>query len=453
MSRAWAFLLPLLPLAGIAVMLVFMVERRWRRKRWFALRDRLRREWLEQLPALLAGAPIDPIRHADRDTRETLEILVLDRLEVASGDEATRLRALLERAGFLDRHVDWLRRGKHWQRLYSASLLGRAGAKLAIPALLDLLSNPSHELRGAAARALAAIGNPRIGSALVKLAAGPSLPIHPSLWLRVTVDCRTPAAELVSLLRDDRAAIRAMAARALAEMPEPAAFEQVEQFAFDPDEEVRAQIARLLGRTADPRAAPLLAGLAKDPVWFVRLRALAAIGDLNRPECLEAVLAGTRDPHFQVRTRAASTLGRLAVEPLSVLGYLLTAGDRYGLEAYLSLLGRSGLLWRTIALLRSPNAEERATAGKLLGAALKAGATQEFVYALEAHPDPRVRLRVARLLAQHGTPRLLPALKRVQSRVSSPREQRVVTWLRGKLQEAESAQAKAEKPHALADRV
>lgn len=434
-------------------MLAFIVGRRWRRKRWFAIRDRLRREWIETLPALLAGAPIDPARQADRDRRETLETLVLDRLEVASGEEATRLKGLLERAGFLDRHLDWLRRGKYWQKLYSAALLGRAGAKIAIPALLELLRDRSAELRGAAARALAAIGDPQIGIALVKTAAEPSLPIHPTMWLRVVVDCRTPAAPLVSLLSDDRAAIRAMAARTLAELPEPVGFDQVEQFAFDPDEEVRAQIVRVLGRTGDARAASLLAALAKDPVWFVRLRALAAIGELNRRECLEAVLDGTRDPHFQVRARAASTLARLAVQPLPVLSYLVNAGDRYALEAYLSLLGRSGLLWRTIALLRSPNAEERNTAARLLGAALGAGAMQEFLFALEAHPDFRVRLRVARLLVEHGTPALLPALKRIQARVPSRREKRVLDWVEGKLQEVEAVPAATEKPHALADRV
>ena len=63
----------------------------------------------------------------------------------------------------------------------------------------------------------------------------------------------------------------------------------------------------------------------------------------------------------------------------------------YALEAYLSLLGRSGLLWRTMALLRSAQAEERQEATGVLGAALRAGATQEFMYALETHPDFRVR--------------------------------------------------------------
>ena len=130
--------MPLLPLAGILVMVGFMALRRWRRGRRFARRDDLRRQWVERLPVLLSGVEISRVELATRDRRETLETLVIDRLEVATG---------LERAGFLDRHVDWLRRGKHWQKLQSAALLGRAGARVSVPALIDLLRDPSPELR------------------------------------------------------------------------------------------------------------------------------------------------------------------------------------------------------------------------------------------------------------------------------------------------------------------
>ena len=449
----WSLLLPLLPLGGILVMVGFMALRRWWRGRMFARRDALRRRWLERLPVLLSGVEISRAELDTRDRRETLETLVIDRLDVATGQEAERLKNLLERAGFLDRHVDWLRRVNRWQKLQSAALLGRAGARVAIPALLVLLRNPSSELRQAAARALTAIGDPRAASALLECTAQPSLPLHPKIWLHAAVACRVPTTALISLLHDRPGEIRALAARAVSELPEPATFDQVQEFAFDPDEEVRAQMARILGRTADPRAAPLLVSLAQDPVWFVRLRALAGIGELNRPECLDAVLHGTRDSHFQVRQRAASTLARLAAKPLPVLRYLANAGDRYALEAYLSQLGRSGLLWRTIALLRSAQAEERQDAASVLGAALRAGATQEFLYALETHPDFRVRLKVARLLVQQGTPELLPAIEQIQARLTAGREQRLLRWIGKNLPEAPAAPGPREGSCALAGRV
>ncbi len=448
--------MPLLPLAGILAMVGFMALRRWRRGRRFARRDDLRRQWVERLPVLLSGVEISRVELATRDRRETLETLVIDRLEVATGQEAQRLRKLLERAGFLDRHVDWLRRGKHWQKLQSAALLGRAGARVAVPALIDLLRDPSPELRQAAARALAAIGDPLAASALIQCVAEPALPLHPTIWLHAAVGCRIPRGSLILLLHDQRAQVRTLAARALSELPEPATFDQVQEFAFDPDEEVRAQIARILGRTADPRAAPILVVLARDFAWFVRLRALAGIGDLNRPECLDAVLHATRDSHFQVRQRAATTLARLAAKPLPVLRYLMNAGDRYALEAYLSLLGRSGLLWRTIALLLSAQAEERQEATSLLCAALRAGVAQEFLYALETHPDFRVRLKVARLLVQHPSPAIAPAIEQIQARATDGRQQRVLRWLSEQLQAALVAPAAYEPPrgrHALADRV
>ena len=456
MFPAWSLLLPLLPLAGIMAMVGFMALRRWRRSRWFARRDAQRRQWLEQLPALLSGAPLSAAQLNTRDRRETLETLVIDRLEIASGEEAAQLARVLERAGFVDRHLDWLRRGKHWQKLQSATVLGRGRLKLAVPALLDLLRHPSPELRQTAARALAAIGDPAAASALLECAAESSLPIHPTMWMRLVVGCRIPAGDLIPLLDDDRVPVRAMAARALAELPEPAAFDRVQQFAFDPDDEVRAQMARVLGRTADRRAAPLVVALAHDPSWFVRLRALAAMGELNRPECLDAALHGTRDSHFQVRARAALTLARLGAKPIPTLRYLVNAGDRYALEAYLSLLGRSGLLWHTIALLLLPRVDARDHAAALLGAALRAGAAQELLYALEAHPDSRVRPRVARLLVLHGTPALLPAIEQIQARVTTRREQRVLGWVARKLKVAVAVSApvpSTEKHHALVDHV
>ena len=449
--------MPLLPLAGILIMVGFMAMRRWRRGRRFARRDNLRRQWVERLPVLLSGVEVSRAELATRDRRETLETLVIDRLEVAPEQEKERLRKLLERAGFLDRHLEWLRRGTHWQKLQSAALLGRAGARVAVPALLQLLRNPSVELRQTAVRALAAIGDPQAAAALLEHIAQPSLPIPPTVWLHAVVGCRVPRGSLISLLHDPRAQVRALVARALSELREPATFDEIQEFAFDPDEEVRAQMARILGRTADPRAAPLLVALVQDPVWFVRLRALAGIGDLNRPECLDAVLHGTRDSHFQVRQRAAATLARLGAKPLPVLRYLVNAGDRYGLEAYLSLLGRSGLLWRTMALLlRSVQAEERQEATSVLGAALRAGATQEFLYALETHPDFWVRLKVSRLLIQHATSALLPAIEQIQARVTARREQRVLRWINKNLQgpRAEAAAPGAVgDPHALANRV
>lgn len=254
--------------------------------------------------------------------------------------------------------------------------------------------------------------------------------------------CRVPHDSLAELLHDDRAEIRALAARATAEMPQPVRVETIERFVFDPDSEVRAQMARALGRSADVRAAPLLAALARDTEWFVRLRAQAAMGQLNRRECLDAILYGTRDPNFQVRARAAEALSRMALDPADVLAMMLKAGDRYALEAYVTLLGRSGHLWRTLSLLRARDPIVRAKAEELIGAVVSAGVTQEFVYALEVHPDRRVRARLARLLARHADAGALFApIDRLRKRASDRRQLQVLNWLA------------RESTHALADRV
>lgn len=443
-----------LPLATIAGMLAYVLQRRWRRSRWLRKRDRLRRRWLERLPQLVAGASLAPGELATRDEREVLERLLIDRLAVATVDEVLPLRSVLEREGFIDRHLDWLRRGGFWQKLESAALLGITRAKTAVPILAQLLRHRSAEMREAAARALAMIGDVSAGSSLLEEVRQQKLAIHPTTWLRAVVCCQVPANDLLQLLADSRANVRAMVARALAEMPQPVQYGQVERYVFDPEPEVRAQMARLLGRTADARAAEPLTGLARDVDWVVRSYAQTALGQLGRPECVDAVFQGTLDSVFEVRSRATEALARLSIEPKAVLTFLMETRDAQVLHQYISLIERSGMLWRMLSMLCDPQQSTRESTATLLAMAIDAGVTHPFVYALTDHPNRRVRLRVARLLADSGAPALISQIADITGRIRIPRERRAVQAAIGRLTKiSRLAPTSRPKIHALADRV
>jgi hypothetical protein len=93
------------------------------------------------------------------------------------------------------------------------------------------------------------------------------------------------------------------------------------------------------------------------------------------------------------------------------------------------MLGRSGLLWRTLSLLCEPDPVLRRNAAALIGTALDAGATQEFLYALEAHPRPRVRVALARIMAEHASAELTAAISHAAARATGPRQHTMLHWL------------------------
>ena len=391
-------------------MFAFILGRRAWRARDFRRRDRYRDYWFRRLPSLLAGDTPGSQEMRVPEARETLESILVNRLETAEGAEQKQLSELIERAGLLDQRIRLLQKGPRWERLYSATLLGQMRSPGAIPALVEALEEDWPPLCSAALRSLG-----RIGSA----AAGPAIlgylqrgrPVEPNLWLEAAVACVPDLEDFASLLQDEREEVRVLAARSIAESPHPARFDSLNRFVFHPDPEVRAQVLRTLGRSRDGRAVSLLIAATHDSIWFVRLRALGALAELGDPSTLDAVLHAVKDSNFQVRQRAAATLASLVSCPGEALEKLLSSNDEYAVEALLSQLARSGLLWRSLPLLRSPQEQVRRDAEKLWSGAIAAGYHAILLNALETHPEWRVRVAIARLLARMDHPALVTELE------------------------------------------
>jgi HEAT repeat protein len=423
--RALPLLALLLLVCLLAGMFLFILGRRLWRGRVLRRQDRWRQHWLRRLPDLLAGEIPAPGELRRPEACETLETLLVDRLQTATGENQELLSIVLERSGLLDRRIALLRHGRRWERLASAALLGQMRAPAAVSALLGALEEGWPLLRAAATRSLGMIACPAAGPPLVRtLLRGHTF--DPNIWLDAVVACQPDPNAFLPLLEDIRPELRALGARAIAESAAAARFESLSPGVFDPDPDVRAQLLRALGRTSGRMALPLLVAATADPVWFVRLRALAALGERNDAEALPAVLRATRDAHFQVRQRAAATLARLAARPAGILRLLVGGNDRYALEGFLSELARAGLLWRSLPLLVDSDAALRHDAQELLTWALSAGSYQEVLHAVEAHPDRKVRIAAARLLAHAGKPSLLPELRRRQRDTPSARVRRIL---------------------------
>ena len=88
---------------------------------------------------------------------------------------------------------------------------------------------------------------------------------------------------ILALLDREEVEVRAAALRALAALGDPNTFERVVPIASDPSWVLRAQAARALGVLGGPLAIPLLLELMADPVFETRRNAAHALHDLGRP--------------------------------------------------------------------------------------------------------------------------------------------------------------------------
>lgn len=407
-------------------MLLFILARRAWRSGIFRRKDRFRAHWWKRLPALLAGATPTPGEMRSRMAREVLETLLLLRLQTAEERERKQISELIHRAGLLDYRLQMLRRGSRWNRLHSAAVVGQFRSAAAVPALAQALEDPWQPMQTVALQSLGLIGASTAGPAVLRFLRR-GAPVEANLWIEAAVACVPKPEDLLRLLLDERSQVRALAARAIAEHPRPLSLESLRPLTFDPDPEIRAQAMRALGRSSDSPAIALLISGTLDPVWFVRLRALVALNERGDASALDAVLRATGDPNFSVRQRAAATLATLASRPGAVLEMLASANDRYALEGFLTQLARTGFLWHSLPLLTAPEERTRRDAEGLLGAAVSAGYHQVVLNAVETHPDWRVRVAAARLLARFSTPALRADL---QERIAAAPNARLRRLLR-----------------------
>ena len=412
-------------LAGIlAGMLVFVLGRRaWRAVR-FRRRDWFRAYWYRRLPDLLAGATPAAEELRAPEAREMLEAAILHRRETAEPEDRKRLQELAERSGLLGERIRRAGKGPRWDRLESVRVLGQLRSPAAVPALERALEDSWAPLAAEALRSLGMIASQSAGPAIVRCL-DRGMPVEPNIWLDAAVACVPNPEAFLRLVQDDRAEVRVLAARALAESPQRVSFDSLHSLAFHPDPEVRGQAARALGRSGDDRAVSLLVAATQDEAWFVRLRAVMALGEAGAVSALDAVLRALQDPNFQVRQRAAATLASLVSRPGEAVQMVVGTHDEYAVEGLLSCLARSGLLWRSLELLRAPQSSLGQDAAKLAKGALAAGYYPLYLNAVETHPDWRVRMAVARLLAAADHPELTAELERRLEAAPTSRSRRL----------------------------
>ena len=152
-----------------------------------------------------------------------------------------------------------------------------------IEPVIELLSDPDEDIRGAAVQVAGAFDDPRIVPATVKLLS------DPDWWIRIA------AIDTLGKLKDPRAVEPLVAALG--------------------DADLKWSAVEALGRIADNRALNALGRMLGDPQPDVRIEVMQALRKFDHPQVTQALLKmAANDPERVVRTRAIDILDEMAKE-------------------------------------------------------------------------------------------------------------------------------------------
>ncbi len=423
--------------AGIALLLAFILIRRAIRRRHFRLRDMRVLEIRDIWDGILNETVSRARWRYDRLGREIVETILLDKLEVAQGEEAAILLRFLRDSGLLDKRIYECRNFKGWRRRRALTSLGRMRSPESIPALAEALDDGNPENVMAAVRGLGRLGIPDAAIPLLdRLVSGklvlPSIPVQNALLNC----CKWKPQILVPYLRRAGPETRALLARALGEVATGDLGEDLLLLAADAQAEVRASAARSLGQARLDVALSALGSLSEDPEWFVRLRAVVGLGQLRHPRTIPLLIPALCDRNRFVRLRAAMGLARLADHLESIFDQVKEKRDPYAQQALLSELERSGAILRLVDALAG---EQHRRAAAVLRRALEFGAHRLLVSTVRSHQEWRVRVRVARLLAGSGIAQIVPLLEAACQAECAQRSRKILGWALAQLRKSGAA--------------
>jgi HEAT repeat protein len=358
----------LFSVAGITVLISFIVLRRWYRGRYFQrLNERtfaIRSAWGD----IVSGKVPASSWRLKRLDCEIIESILLDSLELAAlPEELPPLLNCLRSSGLLDMTIRQARTEKGWKRRSVLVALGRTRAPEAVPALAEALDAAEEETRIAAVRALGLTELPRAAIAILEHLVAGTRPVPEHVVKNALVGCcHSSPGILVRYLKEASGRARELLARVLGELATADLGEDLIILATDKDAEVRASAARAMGNSQPEFALPVLSVMVGDPEWFVRLRAVVALGSINHHARIRPLLRALCDSNRYVRQRSAWALAQIGSNLDHILAQVVETQDNYALQAFISELERSGAIENLIEALEKEKHHEGNTAQKIL---------------------------------------------------------------------------------------
>ena len=327
-------------------------------------------------PAVTALAPDEETPAAPEAEAFRLAVYALVRLQ---GYEQLAA-AVLDANG--QRQVPW------WPAAYA---LGRIGDKRAGPALLGVLKGPGKYNAAFAARGLGVIKDPAAVDPLMGLLGAartpPEVLVAAVRALAAIGDARAGSAivKLASDTSDPNVRLESVAALGVLHSADGLAI--VQDYLTDPWPAMRAAALRAAAAIDPERLVLVLSGMEPDPQWTVRAALAEVLATLPQGVAVERVRSMLQDEDRRVVPTVLSALARLKVPDLGAI---------------------------LLAQLKEPDFVVRATAARLIGELKPAEGVEALRAALTlAQGDAAIDARAAILgaLAEYGGPVASAALK------------------------------------------
>jgi hypothetical protein len=224
-----------------------------------------------------------------------------------SGEPREHIARYFEDGGHVQHQIGLLRSRRSWKRAAAAATLGDMASPAAIPALIDVLADRERDVRAAATRSLAVLGAAvAVEPIVAELAAGR---VQRAVGGWALMQIGSPAlTRLRGLLHHDDAAVRATAAELIGLIGEASDAGELIALLRDPSAEVRAKSAHALG----------------DRIFFVRAAAARALGQLADRPSIPALVHQAQTDRFEAAQAAARALAELSPAGLSTMATLPT---------------------------------------------------------------------------------------------------------------------------------
>jgi HEAT repeat protein len=280
------------------------------------LRHARRRRELRRLALQLLEQPeliIEARKHFRAGDRRLLLGLFEELRKQLKGEYAERLNSLMRILGLMAECVELLKHPIWYRRAQAAELLGHFNDPNVVLALYRTLEDRRHEVRVAAARALArlhAVQSVReIAAALVGRRTDPSLAVTEVFR---SLD-RKHVPELRELVRDRAVPLttRVLAIDALGRLGDLSAVEELLETYDHPHLPMRIATIQALSRLGDPRSVTVILLAMTDEAWEVRAQAALCAGRLGSQEALPLLQHLLTDSQWWVRYHAAQSLALL----------------------------------------------------------------------------------------------------------------------------------------------
>jgi len=232
-------------------------------------------------------------------------------------DDASRvIQGLGDRRANADEDIEFLLRrleaGGMEERAAAAWALGRSGRGEVIPRLLEVSrGGEDFNVRINAIGGVAELGGKEVQADLVRLLDDRDAEVRAAALRGLAHQKFAGAVEEVGQLMLEDETKRGVAADVLGNMGHADALPFLRQVAEDPDEDVRSRVAFALGKIGDPAALPILTSMLGDQRWTVRANAVQSLGKIGDEGARSAVEAMGDDPNSQVRAAAEAALARL----------------------------------------------------------------------------------------------------------------------------------------------